>query len=122
MKWRMASSHAQKKQRSSVLLTFGFFSFHDDFHRFPFAPELALCSRLFSGFDFVLVFDFVFPPIFLRDSVPPCLRGEYWVLVVAQVLFASLALHSAVFSAVLGFDFVSAFDLVFPLFFFVPPW
>src|SRR5215813_11141115 len=82
---------------SSVLLTFGIFAFHEDFHRFPFAPELALCSRLFSGFDFVLAFDFVFPPYFLRDSVPPCckpavvgLRGEYWVLVVASPRCANL--------------------------------
>ena len=75
---------------SSVLLTFGIFSFHEDFHRFPFAPELSLCSRLFSGFDFVLILTLFFYPIFLRASVPPCckpavvgLRGEYWVLVVA---------------------------------------
>ena len=56
---------------SSVLLTFGIFSFHEDFHRFPFAPELSLCSRLFSGFDFVLILTLFFYPIFLRASVSP---------------------------------------------------
>ncbi|HKE31016.1 MAG TPA: hypothetical protein VKD65_04770, partial [Candidatus Angelobacter sp.] len=58
---------------SSVLLTFETFSVHEDFHRFPFAPELSLCSRLFSGFAFV--FDFVFCPVFLRASVLQARRG-----------------------------------------------
>src|SRR5262249_21351160 len=67
----------------SVVLTVRILFFREDFHRFPFAPELSLCSRLFSGFDFVFAFDFVFSPIFLRGSASPCLRGEYWVWVVA---------------------------------------
>jgi len=46
---------------SSVLLDFEIFSFHENFHRYPFAPDLSLGSRLFSGFDFVFAFDFVSP-------------------------------------------------------------
>src|SRR5215467_12250909 len=48
-----------------------------------YSPELSLFSRLFSGF--VFAFDFGFPLIFLRDSASPCLRGEYWGLVVAPL-------------------------------------
>src|SRR5215468_2667679 len=44
-------------------------------HRFSFAWgnffSNSLCSRLFSGFDFVFAFDFVFPLLF---SVSPRLR------------------------------------------------
>ena len=58
---------------SSPCLTFEIFSFHEDFHRFSFSPRQfvsnSLCSRLFSGFDFVFAFDFVFP--FFSS---PCLR------------------------------------------------
>jgi len=59
---------------SSVLLDFEVFSFHENFHRYPFAPDLSLGSRLFSGFDFVFALDFV-SPIFLRASVSP-----WWML------------------------------------------
>jgi len=61
----------------SVLLTFEISSFHEDFHRFPFARELSLFSRLFSGFDFGLAFDFVFHPFF---SVTPRLRVSVVIL------------------------------------------
>src|SRR5215831_10656266 len=63
------------------------------------AFSISLCSRLFSGFDFifdfVFAFDFVSP---LRFSVPPCLRGEYWFLFVAQPRCASVLLTLRIFS------------------------
>jgi len=46
---------------ASALPTFEIFSLHEDFHRFRFTPEPSLCSRLFSVFDFVFAFDFLFP-------------------------------------------------------------
>src|SRR5215468_1513046 len=51
-----------------------------DFHSLLNLLCVLGCSRVLILFLFLTLF---FHPIFLRDSVPPCLRGEYWVLVVA---------------------------------------
>jgi len=66
----------------SVLLTFEIFSFHEKLSSISIRPELSLCARLFSIFDFGFAFDLFFS-IFLRET--PCLRAEsppWWVSVV----------------------------------------
>ena len=64
---------SSRSRSSPILLTFENLLF-SRLHRFSFARAIfsdSLRARLFSGFDFVFAFDFVFSLLF---SVPPRLR------------------------------------------------
>src|SRR5215472_16260422 len=73
---KKSSAHLYYQPLDFSLFTMVFIDFHSLLNLLC----VLGCSRVLILFLFLTLF---FHPIFLRDSLPPCLRGEYWVLVVA---------------------------------------